>query len=98
MMSKIKHNIWILLGIVAVVIAIIYIFIYPLRDQPAVLEALPWWKFVVIRWFHALVWILLAIASFIQHWARPRGTPLAKNVARLALVCYIAFFVVNATL
>ncbi len=45
----------------------------------------------VLRWFHALVWALLALSSFIRASLVPGGSRVANVVALLALPAYTVF-------
>lgn len=48
-------------------------------------------RFVVLRWSHAAVWVLLAAAGFSA--ATARGARAAQFFGMLALACYAAFLV-----
>ena len=48
-------------------------------------------RFVVLRWFHALAWLFLAIAAFLASSNVLGGTATARPVALLSLLTYMAF-------
>jgi hypothetical protein len=51
-------------------------------------------RFVILRWFHALTWLLLAIAAFLAGL-----NPVASGAARLIAFCgLIVYLVFMATL
>lgn len=51
------------------------------------------WRALVVRWGHSLVWLLLALASFIWAGWLPGGPALADALARVALLLYVLFIV-----
>jgi len=71
-----QHNVWgipwAVLALVALAIAIVYIFIDTSHDA----TGLGW---IILRWFHSLCWLLLALAALCMarilplpvDWARP---------------------------
>jgi hypothetical protein len=48
-------------------------------------------RFVVLRWFHTLAWLFLAIAAFLAALDAPGGAATARPVALLALLTYLVF-------
>lgn len=82
---------WFVWGIVCLIIAAIYARIWPRPVDRAALRPYPRLQFFVLRWFHALVWVLLALSSFLWSLTQPGLSTLAGSVAFLGLVCYIAF-------
>ena len=76
-------------GIVCFGVAVVYFFVWPKpkgADQP---PRSPRVHFV-LRWFHSLVWLLLAAACFL--WAGG-SSGLANVLALLALALYLIFVV-----
>jgi len=69
------------------VLAVVWIFDRPL-DRAAAPKTL---RFVVLRWFHVLVWILLGIASLVAGSGVLGGPPASRAVALLSLILYLAF-------
>lgn len=41
---------------------------------------LPVWRWVILRWFHSLVWVLLACACLIMQLKGEKGTRWAKSI------------------
>lgn len=68
----------------ALVLAVVWGFVWP-ADQAA--SGIAW---VILRWFHALTWLLLALAALIAALA-PAGWSSAKPVAFAALITYLIF-------
>ncbi|MBA3532006.1 MAG: hypothetical protein H0T73_08820 [Ardenticatenales bacterium] len=54
-------------------------------------------RFVVLRYFHALTWLLLAIAAFLAGFDLLGGTSSARMVALLSLAVYITFLITLLT-
>lgn len=79
---------YLLLGIVCLGVATVYTFVWP---KPKAGKIRPAWRQVVLRWFHSLVWVLLAAACFF--WTASLDSTLAPFLARLALLTYIIFLV-----
>jgi hypothetical protein len=80
---------WLWWGILCVVLALIYLVFWPrparnAPPRPAVRQG-------VLRWFHALVWALLAAACFVQAAGFGSASTVAAGLALVALVLYIAF-------
>ena len=70
-------------ALVCLVIAIVYLFIWPGRKDPDRLR--PIWRKLVLRWFHSLTWLLIGAACLL--WS--------KLWALLALVTYIIFMLAS---
>lgn len=49
------------------------------------------WQYLILRWFHGLVWILLAISCVIRPLAVLGGGATANMLAALALGVYVVF-------
>ncbi len=82
---------WPVLGGICLVIAAIYVVVWPRPRDAAAARARPAWRHLILRWFHALVWLLLALSCFIRP-SRPLGGAATANVlASLALVTYVIF-------
>lgn len=72
---------------ICLVIAIIYLFIWP-RPQSG--QVRPAWLNFILHWFHSLVWLLLATACL----AWDRGIPsLGGPLALAAMMVYIVFLI-----
>ncbi|WP_304830796.1 hypothetical protein [Candidatus Binatus sp.] len=82
-----SNPIW---GWLSLTIAAVYSVIWPgWRDaHPA---PHPFAICFVLRWFHAITWILLAASFFIRSSIAPSRTTLANAIAPAAMLCYVAF-------
>jgi hypothetical protein len=54
-------------------------------------------RFFVLRWFHALTWLLLALAAFIAAFKIFGGEGTARVVAFLSLPVYLIFLITFTT-
>ena len=76
---------WLSLGI-----AVVYSVIWPgWRDAQPSMN--PFGIRFVLRWFHAITWMLLAVSFFIRSTIAPSRTTLANLIALAALLCYVTF-------
>ncbi|GIV79220.1 MAG: hypothetical protein KatS3mg050_3614 [Litorilinea sp.] len=50
-------------------------------------------RYVILRWFHGLTWLLLAAAAFLARFGLLGGLNTAKVLAVLALATYLTFMV-----
>ena len=77
------------------VLAVIYYFVWPRRRAVGLKRGL---RYVVLRWFHSLVWVLLGL-SLGLHAVEDDGTArsVAKLLAVLALGVYVAFLAATYT-
>ncbi|MBA3468441.1 MAG: hypothetical protein H0T53_02240 [Herpetosiphonaceae bacterium] len=73
-------------GIVCLALTIVWVLVWP-SERVAVASGL---RFVILRWFHALTWLLLAVAAFLAALSSG-GAGRARPVAQLALVVYLVF-------
>ncbi len=81
---------WPVLGVLCLAVAAIYTVVWPRPRDPAA-RARPPWRHLVLRWCHALVWLLLALSCFVRP-ARALGGPAMANVLGLvSLVGYVVF-------
>jgi hypothetical protein len=63
------------------VIAAVYVYLWPGRKDPERVRQRPLWVQVVLRWFHSLTWVLIALACLL--WS--------KVPAFAAFVVYLIF-------
>src|SRR6266545_3699845 len=82
-----------ILGIGYVLLTIVWIFVWP--GSRATRSALI--RYIILRWFHALTWLLLAIAAFIAGYNVLGGINLAKPLALLSLIVYSTFMITVVT-
>jgi hypothetical protein len=83
---------WSFWGSLCVVVAAIYTVVWP-RPKAAVTPARSLWRHVILRWFHPLVWVLLALSCFIRPSQWLGGSATANGLALLALLVYGIFLV-----
>jgi hypothetical protein len=74
-------------GVLCFALTVVWIIVWP-SDKAATTVGL---RFVILRWFHALVWLFLAIAAFLAAFNVLGGTATARTVAFLSLLTYIIF-------
>lgn len=54
-------------------------------------SAQPVWRFIILKWFHSLVWVLLATACLLMQWKGEQGTTLAKSISLMSLLIYLLY-------
>lgn len=74
-------------GVICCVLTVVWIIFWP-SDKASATEGL---RFVILRWFHALVWLLLTIAAFLTAYNVLGGLSTARVVAILSLITYLVF-------
>ncbi|MBC8077711.1 MAG: hypothetical protein H7Y32_16665 [Chloroflexales bacterium] len=84
---------WPVWGALCLVVAAIYLVVWPQPKDPAVLQAMPLWRFVVLRWFHGGLWLLLALSCFVRGVPQLGGVALANPLAIAAGLMYAVFIV-----
>ena len=80
---------WILWGLLALLVAGVFAEVWPRTagsERPR-----PVWRHLVLRWFHALVWVLLALSCFVRADLMPGGSSAANVAALLGLASYAVF-------
>lgn len=80
----IPYTVW---GIAAVVMAVIWVLVWP-RKKNVKPGSLPYF---ILRWFHALTWLLLAAAAWIAGYDILGGQTTAQLVVFLGLITYLIF-------
>jgi hypothetical protein len=75
---------WALWSGLAFTVAVLFTFVAPGSSGTTGL------RFVVLRWFHPLTWLLLALSALIRGFFVGASRP-ADLVAQLALVTYVVF-------
>ena len=81
---------WLLWAGLAFLVAVVFTFVWP-SDRVTVAGS---WRFFLLRWAHALVWVLLAI-SFALRGFGIKGA--ADTTGLLALLTYLAFMATFVT-
>jgi hypothetical protein len=79
---------WFVWGLLCLAVAVIFTVIWPGGRSPS---SLPGLQYIILRWFHALVWILLAVSFFLRGGMILGGPSTANVLALLALVVYLIF-------
>lgn len=79
-------------GCLCLVVALLYLFLSPhlIRGRQSSYAK---WRFLVLRWFHSLVWLLLALSCFLWGEHLSGGAVLANVLALIALAIYLVFIV-----
>jgi hypothetical protein len=80
-------------GSICLILAVLWIFIWP-SDKAAAVDGM---RFFILRWFHALVWLLLALATFTTAFNVFGGASTARIVAFLSLITYLVCMFTAAT-
>jgi hypothetical protein len=80
---------WTLWGVLALLVAGLYIVVWPRSSNLA--RPRPVWRHLVLQWSHALVWALLALSCFIRADLLPGESSTANAAALLALAVYATF-------
>ncbi len=81
---------WLAGGLLCLLVAAIYVVVWP---RSLVAAAHSSWNRVVLRWFHALVWVLLAGSFYVRGEYVSGGRGVANLLALSALVSYAIFMV-----
>ncbi|MBL8077492.1 MAG: hypothetical protein JNM55_05990 [Anaerolineales bacterium] len=77
---------WFVWAGIALVVAVIYTFVWP-KDRIADLTG---FRFLVLRWTHALTWYLLAV-NFLLRGLDPKFSGIANLVAASGGLIYLLF-------
>jgi len=77
---------WLVCATAAFVVAIIFTFVVPRSAGTTGLE------YLVLRWFHPLVWVLLGLAA-LAHQFLPTSERLPDAGAQFALVVYVVYLI-----
>jgi len=76
-------------GVLGLGISVVWLFVWP-SDKVDGASAL---EFLVLRWFHAIVWLLLAAAAFMAA-AGPTRARGSQTLGWMALATYAIFLIV----
>lgn len=68
-------------------LTLVWVYVWP-QGRAAGQQGL---RYVALRWFHALTWLLLGIAAFVASDRALGGVSLAKPIALAALAVYSLF-------
>jgi len=81
---------WFLWAALALIIAVIYSFVWPHKA----VEAATGFRFFILRWGHALTWVLLAI-NFALRGINPNLNGVANIIALLGGLMYALFMIMT---
>jgi hypothetical protein len=88
MLFGVSLPIW---GVVCLAIAVTYWFVWPKAGA----QRATGWRWWVMRTFHSLVWLLLALACFTR---APLGETISNALALLGVAAYAIFIYTLATM
>ncbi|MBI1282467.1 MAG: hypothetical protein GC179_30350 [Anaerolineaceae bacterium] len=83
-------NLWPILGVGALVIAAVFAVFVPRATEVNALQGL---TFVIVRWFHSGIWLLLALSFFLRMVDNESLSGLANPIAGLAGIGYLIYIV-----
>lgn len=79
---------WWIWGILALSVALIFAFFIPQANK---VNALRGMTFIVVRWFHSLVWVLLALSFFLRATQNESAVTLATPINMTAGIVYLIY-------
>jgi len=86
---------WAIWGGLCLFVAAIYTVVWPRPRPPA--WARPSWRHPILRWAHAMVWVVLAGSCFLRTTDWPGQLDAANALALLAVPLYATFVVTLVT-
>jgi len=81
---------WFLWAVLALIVAVIYSFVWPHKA----VETATGFRFFILRWGHALTWILLAV-NFVLRGINPNLNGVANIIALLGGLMYALFTIMT---
>ncbi len=81
---------WWVWGILALIIAGIFVVFVPRREKVYQLQGI---TFIIVRWFHSLVWLLLAVSFFLRDAPSEAIGGLANPLATLGGLVYLIYMI-----
>lgn len=81
---------WVIWGIGALAVAAVFVFVVPSADQ---VEAARGLSFVVLRWFHSLCWVLLALNFFVRAVGKAGLNRVANLLAAGGGIAYAIYMI-----
>jgi hypothetical protein len=82
---------WYVWGLLCLVVAAIYLVVWPRPSRKSAALVRPSWRQFVLRWFHSLVWALLALSCFVQASQIAGSGAVGGGLAILAGLLYLIF-------
>ena len=77
--------------VVCLGLAVLYLWAWPRRKAVGVTKGL---RYLVLRWFHSLVWLLLAVSVAVRAQSGRTAYVVASALAIAALLVYVVFLIV----
>ena len=74
-------------AVLCIALAVVWVVFWP-RDRVGGVGSI---RYIVLRWFHALTWLLLGVAALIAGIDSAGNARLAKAVSICSLVVYLIF-------
>ncbi|MBX3066190.1 MAG: hypothetical protein KF726_24640 [Anaerolineae bacterium] len=90
MNSEFLGQSWAFWGLIALIIAAIFAVFVPARQRIAGVTGI---QFIIVRWFHSLVWLLLAISFFLRSVQSEFAASIADPLAGAAGIVYLIYIV-----
>lgn len=90
MTSQFLGQSWAFWGLIALLIAAIFAVFVPARQR---IMATSGFQFIIVRWFHSLVWLLLAISFFLRSAQSETAASIADPLAGAAGIVYLIYIV-----
>jgi cbb3-type cytochrome oxidase subunit 1 len=81
---------WWIWGILALGVALMFVVFVPRSEKVRALHGM---TFVIVRWFHSLVWVLLAVSFFLRATENETAVSLANPTSMAAGVVYVLYLV-----
>lgn len=85
---------WAVWAVGCLVLAGVYVFVWPRPRTEAEAAARPVWRHVVLRWLHPGVWLVLASSFAVRATPLPESASIGNQIASLAAILYIVYIVV----
>ena len=84
------NKLWRIGGGLACGVALIFVFVVPNEQAIQMTSGV---HFFVLRWFHSLVWIFLALFCLMRASQNPSLIKISNPVAMLGGICYLIYLV-----
>lgn len=81
---------WIVWGGLALIVAAVFVFVVPPADK---VNAASGFQFVVLRWFHSLCWLLIALNFFMRAMGDGRFNGMANLLAAGGGIAYAVYMI-----
>jgi hypothetical protein len=81
---------WNALGVLALIVAAVFAVFVPSAKKVNALQGL---TFIIVRWFHSLVWVLLAISFFMRAADNTIVNALADPIGLAGGIVYLIYLI-----